>query len=118
MPKNTYSKRVAFERKSAANAAVDVIANVTGVFLQCVTFVLNDMNYGENGIKNFVDKINRYIDEFSELSNIEHIDKGYTKGNSVKYALSVYERRRKDITGDEPPVVELYKILDCVRRGM
>ena len=29
MPKNTYSKRVVFERKSAANAAVDVIANVT-----------------------------------------------------------------------------------------
>ena len=90
MPKNTYSKRVAFERKSAANAAVDVIANVTGVFLQCVTFVLNDMNYGENGIKNFVDKINRMHLTKPYTSRYKLIEK--TKKSKIRHTLTEWKR--------------------------
>ena len=112
----SYGHRVAADRKSAAIAAADIVEAVCGVFLTCTTFVLNDMNYGEKGICNFVDKVNKYIDEFDGLANIEFNEKGITKHNSVKYAMSVFEKRRSEIAGNSLPVVKLGLILDNVAK--
>lgn len=119
MPKNNLAKIISQQRQYACEIASGVINDTFYVLTASIACELNRRGYKRAGIKNFMDGVFEYMNEFVEMAKGEYIDRnGYTKHTNLDYATTRFIQRQREIVGDEPLKYDITELVDLLtKRG-